>query len=172
MSYDLFTAIFNALPLAHTLNGKVFICHGGLFDKDGIKVSEINKVNRFNQPPESGIFNELLWSDPSELPGRSPSKRGTGVAFGPDVVENFLKDNNMELLVRSHEVKEKGYYVEPNGKCITIFSAPNYCDSVGNLGAFITFKEDMKPEFTTFEAVPHPPIRPMAYSSGFGGMGF
>ena len=30
---------------------------------------------------------ELLWSDPSRLPGRQPSKRGVGVAFGPDVAE-------------------------------------------------------------------------------------
>eukprot|EP01091_Cochliopodium_minus_P002550 TRINITY_DN1239_c0_g1_i1.p1 TRINITY_DN1239_c0_g1~~TRINITY_DN1239_c0_g1_i1.p1 ORF type:complete len:480 (+),score=155.71 TRINITY_DN1239_c0_g1_i1:28-1467(+) len=172
VSYDLFTAIFNALPLAHTINKKVFICHGGLFEKDGIKVDDINKVNRFNQPPESGIMNEILWSDPSETMGRSPSKRGTGVSFGPDVVEKFLNDNNLDLLVRSHEVKEKGYYIEPNEKCITIFSAPNYCDSVGNLGAFIIFKEDLKPNFVTFEAVPHPNIKPMAYSTGFSGMGF
>jgi hypothetical protein len=25
---------------------------------------------------------ELLWSDPSTLPGRTPSKRGVGVCFG------------------------------------------------------------------------------------------
>lgn len=172
LSYELFTVIFNCLPLAHCINKKVFVCHGGLFEKDGVKIEEINKVNRFNQPPDSGVFNEILWSDPSEIPGRSPSKRGTGVSFGPDVVEKFLKDNNLDLLVRSHEVKEKGYYVEPNGKCITIFSAPNYCDSVGNLGAFIIFKEDLKPNFVTFEAVEHPNIKPMAYSTGFSGMGF
>ena len=29
---------------------------------------------------------ELLWSDPQAEPGRSPSKRGVGVAFGEDLV--------------------------------------------------------------------------------------
>ncbi len=58
-----------------------------------------------------------------------------------------------ELLVRSHEVKEEGYTVDHDGKCITVFSAPNYCDSVGNKGAFIKFDGDMNPQFVTFDAV-------------------
>ena len=34
------------------------------------------------EPPDEGIMCELLWSDPSAIPGRQPSKRGVGVAFG------------------------------------------------------------------------------------------
>ncbi len=48
---------------------------------------------------------ELLWSDPQALPGRSPSKRGVGVAFGPDVTKRFLDANGLQLLVRSHEAR-------------------------------------------------------------------
>jgi hypothetical protein len=55
--------------------------------------------------------------------------------------------------VRSHEVKDEGYLVEHDGKCITVFSAPNYCDQMGNKGAFIRFGKDMKPQFTQFTAV-------------------
>ena len=47
---------------------------------------------------------ELLWSDPGPTNGRTPSKRGVGVAFGADVTQRFLQDNGLELLVRSHEV--------------------------------------------------------------------
>jgi len=72
---------------------------------------------------------ELMWSDPSPIPGRTPSKRGVGLSFGPDVTKRFLADNNLDLLVRSHEVKEDGYEEDHDGKCITIFSAPNCkCD--------------------------------------------
>ncbi len=48
---------------------------------------------------------ELLWSDPQPGVGRAPSKRGVGVAFGADVTQRFLEDNNLQLLVRSHEVR-------------------------------------------------------------------
>jgi len=37
-------------------------------------------------------------------------------------------------------------------KCITVFSAPNYCGSVGNKGAVVNFKEDMQPSFKQFDA--------------------
>lgn len=58
------------------------------------------------------------------------------------------------MLVRSHEVKDAGYEVEADGRVITIFSAPNYCDQVGNKGAFIKFKgSEMKPNFVQFTAV-------------------
>ena len=32
----------------------------------------------------------------------------------------------VEYIIRSHEVKDNGYEVDHNGKCITVFSAPNY----------------------------------------------
>jgi serine/threonine-protein phosphatase 5 len=55
-----------------------------------------------------------------------------------------------------------------NGKCITVFSAPNYCDSMGNKGALINITgNDLTPRFTTFEAVEHPKIKPMAYANSF-----
>jgi serine/threonine-protein phosphatase 5 len=87
---------------------------------------------------------------------------------GPDVTRKFLDNNSLELIVRSHEVKEEGYEVEHNGRLITVFSAPNYCDQMGNKGAFVRFNgDDMVPHFTQFEAVPHPSVKPMAYASSF-----
>jgi serine/threonine-protein phosphatase 5 len=167
----LFTEVFNNLPLCGVIASKVIVVHGGLFQKDGVTLQDITNIRRDCEPPESGLMSDLLWSDPQPFPGRGPSKRGVGLTFGPDITAAFLKDNNLELLIRSHEVKEEGYLVEHEGKCITIFSAPNYCDQMGNKGAIITFGPEMKPNFIQFSAVPHPAIKPMAYASNFGMFG-
>ncbi|KAI3937676.1 hypothetical protein MKW98_028018 [Papaver atlanticum] len=165
---ELFAEVFCCLPLAHVLNGKVFIVHGGLFSVDGVKLSDIRKIDRFCEPPEEGLMCELLWSDPQPLPGRGPSKRGVGLSFGGDVTKRFLQENNLDLVVRSHEVKDEGYEIEHDGKLITVFSAPNYCDQMGNKGAYIRFESPyMKPNIVTFSSVPHPDVKPMAYANNF-----
>ncbi|XP_056845205.1 serine/threonine-protein phosphatase 5 [Raphanus sativus] len=165
---ELFAEVFCYLPLAHVINEKIFVVHGGLFSVDGVKLSDIRAIDRFCEPPEEGLMCELLWSDPQPLPGRGPSKRGVGLSFGGDVTKRFLEDNNLDLVVRSHEVKDEGYEVDHDGKLITVFSAPNYCDQMGNKGAFIRFEApDMKPNIVTFTAVPHPDVKPMAYASNF-----
>jgi len=168
---DLFTEVFRLLPLCATINKKVVIMHGGLFQEEGVKLEQIKKISRNCEPPDSGLMSDILWSDPQPFPGRGPSKRGVGLAFGPDVTAKFLEDNGLELLVRSHEVKDEGYLQEHDGKLITVFSAPNYCDQMGNKGASIRFFEDCKPNFVQFEAVPHPPVKPMAYANNMGMFG-
>ncbi|XP_064083714.1 serine/threonine-protein phosphatase 5-like isoform X1 [Macrobrachium nipponense] len=163
---ELFTEVYNWLPLCHCLNNKVLVMHGGLFSGDEVTLEDIRKTDRNRQPPEEGIMCELLWSDPMPSMGRAPSKRGVGIQFGPDITKKFLERNNLEYVIRSHEVKAEGFEVAHDGKCITVFSAPNYCDTMGNLGSFITMTgKDLKPKYTTYEAVPHPPVKPMAYAN-------
>ena len=94
-TYDLFSQLFCHLPLCHVINRKVMVCHGGLFSKDGIKLNQIREEHRKREPGDQGIMVELLWSDPCDLNGRHPSKRGVGVMFGPDIAERFLNDNGL-----------------------------------------------------------------------------
>lgn len=164
--YGLFCEAFCLLPLCHVINRKVFVVHGGLFSKDNVALDDIRKVSREQEPPDEGLMTEMLWSDPQPGKGRVPSKRGVGVAFGQDVTENFLKTNDLKLVIRSHEMKEEGYEIEHSGKLITVFSAPNYCDQMGNKGAFIKLDgKTLTPKFTSFTAVPHPPVKAMQYAN-------
>lgn len=114
---------------------------------------------------------ELLWSDPQPLPGRGISQRGVGLRFGPDVTEEFCKTNGLMMIIRSHEVKQDGYEIAHNGKCVTIFSAPNYCDASGNKGAYIHITPDLSVSYHQFEAVFHPPPGAMKYAQMGMGMG-
>ena len=85
---------------------------------------------------------------------------------GPDVTENFLKRNKLDYVIRSHEVKDMGYEIAHDGKCITVFSAPNYCDTMGNKGAYIILNgKEMKPQYEVYDAVPHPNVKPMQYAN-------
>ncbi|KAI8877755.1 protein phosphatase 5 [Backusella circina FSU 941] len=172
MMFKLFSETFNALPLSHVIENKIFVTHGGLFSRDDVTLDDIRKIDRLSQgqPGNDGLMCELLWSDPQPELGRGASKRGVGIQFGPDVTKNFLEKNNLDMVIRSHEVKEEGYVIEHDGKCVTVFSAPNYCDTVGNKGAFINITPDMKLDYVSFSAVPHPSVRPMQYASQFSGL--
>ncbi|XP_078097891.1 serine/threonine-protein phosphatase 5 [Mustelus asterias] len=170
--FELFSEVFQWLPLAQCINSKVLIMHGGLFSEDGITLEDIKKIDRNRQPPDSGPMCDLLWSDPQPQNGRSVSKRGVSCQFGPDVTSRFLEENKLDYIIRSHEVKPEGYEVTHNGKCITVFSAPNYCDQMGNQGAYIHLKgSDLKPIFHQFKTVPHPNVKPMAYANSLLQMG-
>ncbi|EFA77677.1 Protein phosphatase 5 [Heterostelium album PN500] len=161
MVYDLFAELFSWFPLAFVLDNSYLVVHGGLFDRDGVTLDDIRKINRASPDSnDNALLQCLLWSDPQQNPGILPSSRGVGVYFGPDVTRKFLKENNLCGVIRSHEVKENGYQIDDEGSIITIFSAPNYCDQSGNLGAYINFGKDTL-KFTTFSEVPHPDIGPI-----------
>ena len=90
------------------------------------------------------------------------------VPWVPGCYSHCHRHSNNKLLVV--QVKDDGYEIAHDGNCITVFSAPNYCDQMGNKGAFITFTGgDMSPQFTQFSAVPHPDVKPMAYASSMMG---
>ncbi|KAI1485181.1 protein phosphatase 5 [Biscogniauxia mediterranea] len=165
--FKLFSESFSALPLATLIGSKYLVLHGGLFSDDNITLDDIRKLNRHaqRQPGQSGLMMEMLWTDPQTAPGRGPSKRGVGMQFGPDVTKRFCDRNNLDAIIRSHEVRMDGYEEEHDGKCITVFSAPKYCDQTENRGAYINIGPDYKLSFHQFDAVPHPPIRPMAYAN-------
>ncbi|KAF7846281.1 hypothetical protein BT93_L4704 [Corymbia citriodora subsp. variegata] len=165
--FKLFSESFSALPLATLIGDKFFVLHGGLFSDDNVTLADIRKLNRHlqRQPGQSGLMMEMLWTDPQKEPGRGPSKRGVGLQFGPDVTKRFCEKNGLEAIIRSHEVRMNGWESEHDSKCYTIFSAPNYCDSTGNKGAFINIESDYKLQFKEFDAVKHPDIKPMAYAN-------
>lgn len=168
-TFDCFTSAFNALPLAYVLGKKVLILHGGLFSDEKATLNDLRSVDRFRQPPEhGGLMVDCLWSDPHAfIKGRRTSVRGAGCQFGMDITANWLHANGLELLVRSHEMKQAGFEVTHGGKLVTIFSAPNYVDTMGNKGALMLFDSNYTYQFHQFEAVQHPPVRAMHFADPF-----
>ncbi|VEU22886.1 DEKNAAC103986 [Brettanomyces naardenensis] len=166
--FKCFSESFNSLPYSTLIGQEYLVLHGGLFSNDDVTLDDIRGIDRHKnrQPPKEGIQMEMLWTDPQPENGRAPSKRGIGLQFGPDVTKKFCDKNHLRKVIRSHEVRDGGYEIEHDGRLVTVFSAPNYCDSQNNLGAVVELTlegDEYKEEYRTFKAAPHPDIPPMAY---------
>uniref|UniRef100_A0A0W0F0S8 Serine/threonine-protein phosphatase n=1 Tax=Moniliophthora roreri TaxID=221103 RepID=A0A0W0F0S8_MONRR len=165
-TYKLFAYVFTTLPLSTLIHAskqpktktsqtilspqgmkRYFVVHGGLFSKDDVTLDDVRRIER-------------------AMPGRGPSKRGVGIAYGPDVTKKWCTANGVTGVIRSHEVRQNGYEVEHDGLCTTVFSAPNYVDQAGNKGAFIRINAEGEQKCFQFDASPHPQMKPMAYVQG------
>ena len=86
------------------------------------------------------------------MEGQNP--RGAGVVFGSKLVDKFLKNNNMDLIVRAHQLIMEGYKLHFGIKLITICSAPNYCYRWNNFAAILQLDENLRTNYITFNAAP------------------
>ena len=43
--------------------------------------------------------------------------------------------DDLSLVVRSHECVGEGFTYHHDGRCVTVFSAPHYCEAESNSGA-------------------------------------
>jgi serine/threonine-protein phosphatase PP1 catalytic subunit len=95
-----------------------------------------------------GLLCDLLWSDPDQnVNGWGPNDRGVSVTFSPNIIDRFLKNNDMDLVCRAHQVVEEGYEFFANRQLVTIFSAPNYCGEFDNAGAMMSVDDNLMCSF-------------------------
>ena len=73
------------------------------------KCLEIKVIDRKQEVPHDGAMCDLMWSDPDDIHGWSMSPRGAGYLFGSDIVEQFNRQNGVELIARAHQLVMEGY---------------------------------------------------------------
>ena len=56
-------------------------------------------------------------------------------------------------MVRAHQCVEDGYEFFNKKSLVTIFSAPNYCDTFDNAGASLLVKEDLTCSFSIIKVL-------------------
>eukprot|EP01063_Lacrimia_lanifica_P033166 TRINITY_DN5830_c0_g2_i1.p1 TRINITY_DN5830_c0_g2~~TRINITY_DN5830_c0_g2_i1.p1 ORF type:complete len:322 (+),score=96.70 TRINITY_DN5830_c0_g2_i1:407-1372(+) len=135
--------VFDCLTISAIVEDKVFCVHGGL-SPSLLELDHIRIINRFQEVPRDGPYSDMMWSDPdTAAEGFSCSVRGAGFTFGKDIVDRFLHVNNLGSIVRAHQLCSDGYQILFNGKCATVWSAPNYCYRCKNKASLLEVGEDM-----------------------------
>ena len=146
--YEACNSLFDCLPLACTVNGLYLCVHGGI-SPELTRTEDINaKVDRFQEPPNIGMFCDLLWSDPIYEVADACAQdflrnddRDCSFRYGLRPLKTLLRGNRLLTLIRAHEVQPDGFNAhlwegQDNFPLVmTIFSAPNYCGSYNNRAA-------------------------------------
>jgi serine/threonine-protein phosphatase with EF-hands len=129
-TFFMFGETFKHLPLFSIISDAVFVVHGGLFCDPTITLKDLEQIDRTDfmaVPPEKFPQNtegkddsiyrtellkqlqrDALWSDPRAENGIAPNHRGAGVTFGPDHTKQFLHNNKLSMVIRSHEMCPHG----------------------------------------------------------------
>jgi len=156
--------LFDCMPIAALVANKYLAMHGGISPKLE-KLADIDSFSRFKEVPLEGLVCDLLWSDPAseEQCGEVSDfehneDRDCSFVFGKQAVKKVLDANSLTSILRAHQVQVDGYKMhrfEPPKtskkalstsvvssldfpSVVTIFSAPNYCGSYDNKGAFFS----------------------------------
>jgi serine/threonine-protein phosphatase PP1 catalytic subunit len=138
-----FTDLFNFLPVAALIDEKILCMHGGL-SPELKNLQNIENISRPTEIPDTGLLCDLLWSDPEkDILDYDENDRGVSVVFGEKVVEDFNKKNDLDLIIRAHQVVDEGYEFFAKRQLITIFSAPNYCGEFDNSAGIMIIDESL-----------------------------
>jgi serine/threonine-protein phosphatase PP1 catalytic subunit len=151
----MFMDVFNCMPVAALISEKVLCMHGGI-SPNLDNIYQIDKIRRPTDIPDEGLLCDLLWSDPNTEgdirdTGWLENDRGVSYVFCRDVLDEFMRNNGLELIVRGHQVVEDGYEFFSNRSLVTVFSAPNYSGEFDNKAAVLSIKDNMMCTFTIFE---------------------
>ena len=105
-------------------------------------LSLLNVIAHMDQTEPINLFFFQGWAE---------NDRGVSYVFGADVVEAFLERQDLDLIVRAHQVVEDGYEFFAGRRLVTLFSAPNYCGEFDNAGAMISIDENLMCSFQILE---------------------
>ena len=148
--------LFEYLPLAAVINNQIFCVHNGI-SKNGLFLNEIQRLKFPIQVKSCQIAKDILWNSPSFNDNIMFNKllpiEYKPEQFNSNSLDNFLKNNKLKMIIRSHDVCQKGISNCFGDRVLTIFSSTNYCGIYQNAGALIFIKKsyEIQPKILTCE---------------------
>jgi diadenosine tetraphosphatase ApaH/serine/threonine PP2A family protein phosphatase len=186
--------VFDWLPFAALVEGSVLVVHGGIGDgrwAAHAHQTDIDWLHGTDCRPVKALFSDdrncvrgtqlhkvlmnIVWSDPITDPKPmewQPHYRGSDrsadmIAFSAEVTREFCARNGVSLIIRGHEVAERGYELLHSGRLCTVFSARNYCGHLFNDAALVLLQPDadghLQVKFKTLQhlSLQLPPLPPI-----------
>ena len=133
-------AVFEHMPIAVVLNKNIFCVHGGISGKKDETLSDISK--------KTSLY--YIWNDPGSENGLTPSLRGGRLSrFGPDVAAEFMKRNNLKIIIRGHSSLETGVRFWFDRTLISLYSILPYPEP--NLKAAVAIVDGNKIELNFYK---------------------
>ena len=142
--------VFDSLPFGVLIDNSILCLHGGI----GSRLATLSDIENIKRPvkivqevtnSQQQILIDILWSEYSDEINdldvnfeRDKKKYGFIVKYGKDRLNKFLYENNLKLLITSHQYVHEGFMTFNDDKLLTLFSATNYMDQYGNIGGLIT----------------------------------
>lgn len=152
--FQAFIDTFSMLPIAAKM-GRVLCIHGGI-SPDFESLDQLNAIRKPIKTYDDPILCGIFWSDPTfTTRWFVPSRRGTGFLFGESVFADFLRNNDLQMVVRGHECIMKGYEFAFNKKLVTVFSASNYCGKTNNPSGVLRVSDNGSVSAITFPPLPY-----------------
>lgn len=153
--YDYFISLFEELPCAAMINGKIFCVHGGISkdEQDIYNVIFYTKPKSTDNATRKQIIHDFLWSDPSNCTEFfADNDRGPNTyVFGEKALDSFLEKNCFSCIIRGHQMCMNGYD-QPfeSNKCWTVFSSADYCER-WNTAAVLVVEDGNVKEVVTLD---------------------
>ena len=171
--YERFNKVFEWMPLAAVIDGKISCAHGGVPSYFGA-VCRLSTLDRIPAPlkadkkttSDSPPYWDLVWSDPvdkqafdDQIAGLTGAqmdsqqyktgflpntKRGAGKFWSETATKNFLSVNKLDFVIRAHEVAVNGFLHHHGGLVTTVFSSSNYQNS-NDAGAILVQDFKLRP---------------------------
>ncbi|CAG9532945.1 unnamed protein product [Cercopithifilaria johnstoni] len=117
------TRICSEMPIAATIGNTIFAVHSGISSQ----IKNLETIKKIGRPPlksSSKILYDLTFGMPTNTIERFQKiKGGRGHLFGAKAVEEFIKQLQMKLIIRTHTPYEKGHFMFASKQLLSIWSS-------------------------------------------------
>ncbi|WNY28609.1 hypothetical protein MmiEs2_08050 [Methanimicrococcus stummii] len=129
---DAANEFFEKMPIAAVLNNQIFCIHGCIAGSEDETPTDISKAE-----PKC-----YIWNDPGAEDGLTPSPRGNSIhRVGPNLISDYLKRNDLKLIIRGHTSHTEGVKYWFDGKLVSLYSGI-HLDGLQVKAAVAIAKED------------------------------